>query len=89
MALELRNVLEASLKVQLSATLIWRYPAIGALTDHIAEKLGVALDAALAPAPEPTERDDLERVATQIAGLSDTEMEALLLRQIDRMSKAQ
>jgi myxalamid-type polyketide synthase MxaE and MxaD len=84
MALELRNVLEASLGVQLSATLIWRYPSIGALTDHMAEKLGIALDAP--KTPEPEHRDDLERVAIQIADLSDAEMETLLLQQIDRMT---
>jgi hypothetical protein len=86
MALELRNVLESSLRVQLSATLIWRYPALGVLTDHMAEKIGIALDAA--PTPAPAKHDALDRVATQIADLSDAEMEALLLQQIDRMSKA-
>ena len=85
MALELRNVLEAGLGVQLSATLIWRYPAITALTDHLADKLGIVLEAR--PTPEPAPRDELERVATQIADLSQAEMEALLLRQIDRMSR--
>jgi myxalamid-type polyketide synthase MxaE and MxaD len=84
MALELRNVLEAGLGIQLSATLIWRYPAFGALTNHLAERLGLALDAPAGQAAEPS--DELDRVATQIAGLSEAEMEALLLQQIDRLS---
>jgi hypothetical protein len=68
----------------LSATLIWRYPAFGALTNHLAERLGLALDAPAGQAAEPS--DELDRVATQIAGLSEAEMEALLLQQIDRLS---
>jgi myxalamid-type polyketide synthase MxaE and MxaD len=86
MALELRNVLEASLAIQLSATLIWRYPTVAALTDHLAEKLNLSLDAPAAVAP--TQPDVLDQVAQQIADLSEAEMEALLLQQIDRMSKA-
>ena len=85
MALELRNVLEASLGVPLSATLIWRYSSLNALTDHLAEKLGLALEAAPSAPSDP--RDELERVATQIADLSDTEMEKLVLQQIERLSR--
>jgi myxalamid-type polyketide synthase MxaD len=84
MALELRNVLETALRVQLSATLIWRYPTLSALTDHLAEKMGIPLEVPQTPDVEP--RDDLERVATKIADLSDAEMEALLMQQIDRIS---
>jgi acyl carrier protein len=85
MALELRNVLEASLGVQLSATLIWRYPSLGGLTDHLAEKIGIALEAP--KTPEPTApHDGLERVADSIADLSDEAMEALLAQQIDRVT---
>jgi myxalamid-type polyketide synthase MxaE and MxaD len=87
MALELRNVLEASMRVHLSATLIWRYPTLGALTDHLAEKLGLVLEAARAP--EPEQPDELGRVAREIAELSDAEMEAVLLRQIDRVTRNQ
>jgi NAD(P)-dependent dehydrogenase (short-subunit alcohol dehydrogenase family)/acyl carrier protein len=44
MALEFRNRLESSMRVQLSATLIWRYPTFAALTQHLADKLGMPLD---------------------------------------------
>jgi hypothetical protein len=87
MALELRNVLEATLDLQLSATLVWRYPTLDALAGHLAEKLGLALDAPAAS--EPAQRDDLDRVATQIASLSEAEMEALLLEQIERVSHSE
>jgi acyl carrier protein len=86
MALELRNVLEASLGVQLSATLIWRYPSLRALTDHLAEKIGIVLEAPDAAEPAAP-RDGLERVADSIADLSDEAMEALLAQQIDRVTR--
>jgi hypothetical protein len=60
---------------------------VAALTDHLAEKLNLSLDAPAAPSPEMP--DALDQVALQIADLSEAEMEALLLQQIDRMSKAQ
>jgi acyl carrier protein len=42
MGLELRNRLEARLGVTLSATLVWTYPHIAALTEYLCSLLGPA-----------------------------------------------
>jgi myxalamid-type polyketide synthase MxaD len=42
MAIELRNRLEADLKLKLSATLIWNYPTIHQLTTYLAGKLNLS-----------------------------------------------
>ncbi len=44
MAIELRNRLEADLKLKLSATLIWNYPTINQLTTYLAGKLDLVQD---------------------------------------------
>jgi acyl carrier protein len=38
-ALEFRRRLEKSLGLKLPATLVWNYPTLAALTDHLAERL--------------------------------------------------
>ncbi|MFI5528202.1 SDR family NAD(P)-dependent oxidoreductase [Kitasatospora sp. NPDC051853] len=57
MSLELRNRLEAGLRVRLSATLIWNYPTIREMAPFLAGKIGLPLDEAVpapaAPAPAP------------------------------------
>ncbi|MCC7360974.1 MAG: SDR family NAD(P)-dependent oxidoreductase, partial [Anaerolineales bacterium] len=55
MALELRNRLELSLGVTLSATLIWGYPTVAALAPFLADKLGLPLQAAPVAVPRPAE----------------------------------
>jgi NADPH:quinone reductase-like Zn-dependent oxidoreductase/acyl carrier protein len=57
MALELRNRLELSLGVTLSATLIWGYPTVAALAPFLAEKMSLPLEVTSSPpaaAAEPT-----------------------------------
>ncbi len=49
MTLELRNRLEASLGLTLSATLAWNYPTISALAPYLAERMRIPLEPA-----EPT-----------------------------------
>ncbi|MCB8984313.1 MAG: SDR family NAD(P)-dependent oxidoreductase [Ardenticatenaceae bacterium] len=44
MTLELRNRLETSLGLTLSATLIWNYPTIDALVPYLAEKMSLSLE---------------------------------------------
>jgi acyl carrier protein len=83
MGLELRNRLEAKLGVTLSATLVWTYPNLGALTPYLCAQFGgvqgqaqpvsaggtAAIDRA---SPIPEERkQDIERV---LDGLSDDEL---------------
>jgi acyl transferase domain-containing protein/acyl carrier protein len=93
MTLELRNRLETSLGLTLSATLIWNYPTIDALTPFLAEKLGVPLDADgdsvnanIDPFPSETQTDTLG----ELDDLSQADVEALLadeLSEIDELLK--
>jgi acyl carrier protein len=45
MALELRNRLEAASGLTLSATAAWNHPTVALLAEHLAGRLGIALDA--------------------------------------------
>jgi acyl transferase domain-containing protein/D-arabinose 1-dehydrogenase-like Zn-dependent alcohol dehydrogenase/acyl carrier protein len=81
MGLEIRNRLEASLGLTLSATMAWTYPTLSALTTHLAEKMELPLEE-LAPVRD-AEQDRLALVAESIAGLSESEMEALIMKKIE------
>ena len=48
MALELRNRLEASLGIKVSATVVWNHPTVRALAAHLGARLGLPAEA---PAP--------------------------------------
>jgi myxalamid-type polyketide synthase MxaE and MxaD len=90
MTLELRNRLELSLGVTLSATLIWNYPTVAALVPFLAEKMGIPLAAAEAPAETlPEAQPEMAAVealaANQANGLDDLsqdEVEALLAEEL-------
>ncbi|CAI7975413.1 phthiocerol/phenolphthiocerol synthesis type-I polyketide synthase C [Frankia sp. Hr75.2] len=75
MALELRNRLEASLDVPISATMAWNYPTIARIVPHLAERMEIPLDAP----PEPGEEVDAELAAILggIDALTDAELDAL------------
>ena len=75
MAVELRNLLTRSIGQPLAATLLFDYPTLDALADHVARVLGLEL--ASGPAPARTARDD-------IAALSEDEAEAQLLAELER-----
>jgi acyl carrier protein len=49
MAVELRNRLEQSLGLALSATIVWSYPTLDALATHLASKMGLPLEVADEP----------------------------------------
>jgi acyl transferase domain-containing protein len=53
MTLKLRNRLEESLGLTLSASVIWNHPTLGALTEYLADQLGIALDAVVVADDEP------------------------------------
>ena len=76
-AIELRNRLERSLGVTLSATVAWNYPTIAAMTPYLAGKMGLPLapEAALA-APEPD--NGIAALLSQASDLSEEELEAFL-----------
>jgi acyl transferase domain-containing protein len=81
MGLEIRNRLEASLVLTLSATLAWTYPTLAALTTHLAEKMDLPLEES--PAARNGEQDRLAKVAESIADLSEREMEALIMKKLE------
>lgn len=96
MTLELRNRLEMSLGLTLSATLIWNYPTIDALVPFLAEKLGVSLDAAEAVAAGPDAKGAISSLEVPaetldtLDALSQADVEALLadeLSEIDELLK--
>jgi acyl transferase domain-containing protein/acyl carrier protein len=83
MALEIRNRLEAGLGVRLPATVLWRFPSLGALAAHLAGEMGVPLDA---PAAHPSESDDAEpdggADGAALHGLSAEALGELLAREL-------
>ena len=89
MALEFRNRLEDSTGLTLPATLIWNFPNITALGQHLAEKLDIALDAvAVPPVAEPAanalsadDRDELARVLGALGDLSLADLQGALVEE--------
>lgn len=74
MALELRNRLEASLGVGLSATMAWNYPTIAEIAPHLAEKMGVPLEAR--PAADDSPDEELAEILDRVSAMSESEMAA-------------
>ncbi|MCB9450587.1 MAG: type I polyketide synthase [Anaerolineaceae bacterium] len=80
MTLELRSRLESTLKIPLSATLIFNFPTVSVMTDHLAEKLNIPLTAA--QAVEPTAAPAADK---SLEGLSQDELESLLADELDSL----
>jgi len=79
MSVELRNVLQRSLGVSLSATVAFDNPTVNALVDHLAEEvLGLREEAA--PVREVVEDQDLEALLSDVDGLADGDVQDLLRR---------
>jgi myxalamid-type polyketide synthase MxaD len=76
-AIELRNRLERSLGVTLSATVAWNYPTIAAMTPYLAGKMSLPLAPEAAPAA-PDLDDDIAALLSQASDLSAAELEAFL-----------
>ncbi|MDT3395988.1 acyl carrier protein, partial [Streptomyces sp. B1866] len=99
LSLELRKRLEASLGVRLPATAMWRFPTIDALVPFLAERMGIALQAApesaadgTAPGAEISGPDSADTggqdggLDSELDALSESELAALLMartQQID------
>jgi acyl carrier protein len=84
MVMELRNSLEAELGQGLTATAMFNAPTVELLAAHIArEVLGVDERTAAPPAALAAEIPTID--ASSIAGLSENEVEALLLPTIERI----
>ena len=79
-AVEFRNRLESSLGVTLSATLVWNYPTVADLVDHLADKLGLSLTAMAVDAQPPAGVDE------QPNQTPTTQMLAQIVTGVDQMS---
>jgi acyl carrier protein len=81
MALELRNRLETDLGLKLPATLVWNHPTVTALVPHLADRMGIPLEAA-GPETSRTEltggEHGIARVLDEIEQLSSAEARRLL-----------
>ena len=86
MALELRNRLELSLGVTLSATLIWGYPTVAALAPFLAEKMGLEFEVtSLAPATDAEQRQPGN--TTDLDELSDEAAAVLLAEKLSNIDR--
>lgn len=83
MALELKNRLEAAFSLRLSQTLVFDYPMVTALADHLAERLPFDL-------PSQTLEDAADSTETSqdhsLDELSESEAEALLMQELERFN---
>jgi len=83
LAVELRNALSRGLGLtrRLSATLLFDFPSIAALTEHL---LATIVEAVPAPMPAAAARSAAAKAdETEIATLTDAEAEALLLEELE------
>ncbi len=84
MAVELRNALALSANLSLPATLLFDYPTIDALVGYLAEK--IVLPNQEVTQDTPTEAKP-ENGASELDGMLDEEVEALLLQELDSLKK--
>ncbi len=96
MAVELRNRLEASLGVSLSATLVYNYPTVAIMAPYIADKIGLPLGSgangetspridsiSVKGEPKPATVAEGALTTAEIKQLSDEDAEALLLKELE------
>jgi acyl carrier protein len=79
MAVELRNALAAGLGRSLPATLLFDYPSLDAIANHVIRTLGGAPSPGGPPAPEPAPDDTGRR---SVEALTEVEAEAELMREL-------
>jgi myxalamid-type polyketide synthase MxaD len=77
-AIELRNRLERSLGVTLSATVAWNYPTIAAMTPYLARKMALPLSPADVADSAPPMDDEMAAFLSQADSLSAEELRRLL-----------
>ncbi|MEM8809152.1 MAG: SDR family oxidoreductase [Cyanobacteria bacterium P01_G01_bin.38] len=89
MAVELKSRLEAGLDCQLRSTLIFDYPTLEALVGYLVAEV-LSLDTGEpAPEPEPPAKDSPEdAMAADVADLSESEAEALLLAELSKVTRS-
>lgn len=82
MAIELRNRLEHSLALKISAATIWNYPTVTALCQHLGAKLNFT--AASEPGGPQAQETPPPSEVERLKSLSEAEAEALLLSELDK-----
>ncbi|HEU4625136.1 MAG TPA: SDR family NAD(P)-dependent oxidoreductase [Steroidobacteraceae bacterium] len=75
MAVELRNLLGRAIARPLPATLLFDYPSIAAITEHLAKLLDLVTEVAVTPAPGAIVSEGL---LERVEGLSEDELDRLL-----------
>ncbi|EAU62512.1 SDR family NAD(P)-dependent oxidoreductase, partial [Stigmatella aurantiaca] len=87
MSLELRNRLEAALGMKLSATLLFTYPNLASLAQHVVGRMEFPSEATVAPitASPGAVEGQAERLA-EVEQMSDDEAEQLLLASLESLS---
>ncbi|HEX2691985.1 MAG TPA: SDR family NAD(P)-dependent oxidoreductase, partial [Kofleriaceae bacterium] len=86
MTLELRNRIETSLGLKLSATVVWNYPTIAALAEYLARKLEPAPDAAPAtPVTRPEPAAGLSEHTAGVRNLTEDQAVAALAAQLGQL----
>ena len=88
MGLELRNRIETVLGIKVSATLLWTYATVVALSGHLAKILSPAAAAIHDMEPEGAKKAEEEAAAIEdLQALTDEEKDALLSQQMARLEK--
>ncbi|AGC45624.1 polyketide synthase [Myxococcus stipitatus DSM 14675] len=83
MSLELRNRIEASLGLKLSAALLFTYTHTASLAEHLLERLGLSSAPEVEAAPvEPPQADALQRIEQELDQLSEDELAARLAEKL-------
>ncbi|MFD8600029.1 SDR family NAD(P)-dependent oxidoreductase [Kitasatospora sp. NPDC059646] len=82
MAIELRGRLETALGLRLSATLVYAYPTVEALTEQLLTRLEPPAEAPAQPAAPPAPEAPATTPA-ELAGLDDAQVAALLAAELD------
>jgi myxalamid-type polyketide synthase MxaD len=79
-AIELRNRLERSLGIQLSATLAWNYPTLAAMTSYLGGRIGLEPGPATGDVAAGGQEPDAElaRIVELAGGLSELELQQIL-----------
>jgi hypothetical protein len=87
MTLDLRNRLEASLGLSLSATLVWNYPTVATLTEYLAGKMDTPLDELDAAHASVEDGGGRDRTIAELEQLSDDEAEAALAAKLSMIDE--
>ncbi|WP_437759559.1 type I polyketide synthase [Sorangium sp. So ce1389] len=80
MSMEIRNRIEATLGLRLSATLVWTYPTVASLAPYLAGQMGLPLEERGAPAAAPAPAS--AAVSRGIDELSEEEVERLFAEKV-------